>query len=127
MTDAKAAEQKSEHDSERTKAAHLQDFRDQIAAQHEAAAEKQAKRGKRSAYQRVIDLLDADSFVELDALVRHRATDFGMDALRPFGDGVVTGFGKIDGRRLAVFSQDFTIYGGSLGEAYAEKLVKLMD
>jgi acetyl-CoA carboxylase carboxyltransferase component len=112
---------------QQTKAEHLQEFRDRIAAQRESAVTKQAKRGKRSAYQRVIDLLDPDSFVELDALVRHRANDFGMNGSKPFGDGIVTGFGKIDGRRVAVFSQDFTVFGGSLGEAYAEKLVKLMD
>ncbi|MEJ7837658.1 MAG: acyl-CoA carboxylase subunit beta [Thermomicrobiales bacterium] len=113
--------------TQHSKAAHLQDFRDQIEAQHAAAAEKQATRGKRSAMQRVLDLVDPDSFVELDALVRHRASGFGMEATRPFGDGVITGFGRVDGRRVAVFSQDFTIFGGSLGEAYAEKLVKLMD
>jgi acetyl-CoA carboxylase carboxyltransferase component len=112
---------------QRSKAAHLHDFREQMAAQQAAAVEKQAKRGKRSAYQRVLDLLDPDSFTELDAFVRHRANDFGMDVSRPFGDGVVTGFGKIDGRPVAVFSQDFTVFGGSLGEAYAEKMVKLMD
>ncbi|HEU0163519.1 MAG TPA: acyl-CoA carboxylase subunit beta, partial [Thermomicrobiales bacterium] len=75
----------------------------------------------------MLTLLDPDTFVELDHLVRHRANQFGMERSRPFGDGLITGFGEIDGRKVAVFSQDFTIYGGSLGEAYAEKMVKLMD
>jgi acetyl-CoA carboxylase carboxyltransferase component len=99
----------------------------EVAAQHEAAAAKQAARGKRGARQRVLALLDDDSFQELDPFVQSRASEFGMDRSRPYGDGVVTGFGTIDGRRVAVFSQDFTVYGGSLGEAFAEKLVKLMD
>ena len=109
------------------RAKHLAEFRSEIAAQHVAAAEKQATKGKRGAMERVLALLDPDSFVELDSLVRHRATQFGMDRTHPFGDGLITGFGEIDGRKVAVFSQDFTIFGGSLGEAYAEKMVKLMD
>jgi acetyl-CoA carboxylase carboxyltransferase component len=111
----------------RTKAEHHADFRDEMAAQQRAAREKQEGRGKRSALDRVLHLLDDGSFVEVDAFVRHRATQFGMEKSRPFGDGVVTGFGTVDGRRVAVFSQDFTVFGGSLGEAYAEKMVKLMD
>jgi acetyl-CoA carboxylase carboxyltransferase component len=75
----------------------------------------------------VLALLDPDSFQELDALVKHRATDFGMDRVESFGDGVITGFGTIDGRKVAIFSQDFTVLGGSLGEAFARKMVKLMD
>lgn len=110
-----------------TKAKRLAGFKAEIAAQHEAAAEKQAKRNKRGARDRVLALLDDGSFQELDPFVRHRATQFGMDRQQPFGDGVVTGFGTIDGRRVAIFSQDFTVFGGSLGEAFAEKMVKLMD
>ena len=72
-------------------------------------------------------LLDPGSFVELDALIRHRSTNFGMEQRRPFGDGVVTGTGTIDGRPVAVFSQDATVFGGSLGEVYGEKIVKVMD
>lgn len=105
----------------------LQNLRSEIAEQHESARIKQEGRGKRSAMQRVLALLDEGSFVELDAMVKHRASDFGMAAKHPPGDGVVTGFGTIEGRRVAVFSQDFTVFGGSLGEAYAEKMVKLMD
>jgi acetyl-CoA carboxylase carboxyltransferase component len=99
----------------------------EVAAQHAAAAEKQAARGKRGARERVLSLLDDGSFQELDPFVQGRATRFGMDRARPYGDGVVTGFGTIEGRQVAIFSQDFTVYGGSLGEAFAEKLVKLMD
>lgn len=110
-----------------TKAERLARLHGEIAAQHGTAAEKQAQRGKRSAIDRVLALLDPDSFQELDALVQHRATEFGMDRTHPFGDGVITGFGTIDGRKVAVFSQDFTVLGGSLGEAFARKMVKLMD
>ncbi len=110
-----------------SKAARLANLQGEITAQHQAAAEKQEKRGKRSAIERVLALLDSDSFQELDALVQHRATQFGMGKSHPFGDGVVTGFGTIEGRKVAVFSQDFTVFGGSLGEAFARKMVKLMD
>jgi propionyl-CoA carboxylase beta chain len=99
----------------------------EVAAQHKGAAEKQAARGKRGARERVLALLDEDSFQEIAPYVQGRATAFGMERSRPYGDGVVTGFGTIDGRRVAVFSQDFTVYGGSLGEAFAEKMVTLMD
>lgn len=99
----------------------------EVAAQHEAAAARQATRGKRGAYERVLALLDDGSFQELSPFVQSRATRFGMDRQRPYGDGVVTGLGTIDGRHVAIFSQDFTVYGGSLGEAFAEKMVSLMD
>src|ERR671921_2535653 len=117
----------TETQSDRHKAALREQRAAEVGAQHEAAAVKQAERGKRGARQRVLDLLDAGSFQELDPFVQGRGTAFGMERSRPFGDGVVTGFGTIDGRRVAVFSQDFTVYGGSLGEAFAEKVVKLMD
>jgi acetyl-CoA carboxylase carboxyltransferase component len=110
-----------------SKREHLQESQTHIEAERARAREKQQSRGKRSAYDRVVSLLDEGSFSELDAFVRHRATMFGMDRQRPFGDGVVTGFGTIDGRQVAVFSQDFSVFGGSLGEAFAEKMVKLMD
>lgn len=112
---------------ETAKAARLAAIRQEIEARNDAAREKQAVRGKRSAMDRVLALLDEGSFMELDALVQHRATQFGMGKSHPYGDGVVTGFGTIDGRRVAIFSQDFTVFGGSLGEAYAEKMVKMMD
>lgn len=92
-----------------------------------AAAERQHARGKKTARERVTALLDEDSFVELDALVRHRSTAFGLGARRIEGDGVVTGHGTIDGRPVAVYSQDFTVFGGSLGEAHGQKITKVMD
>ena len=89
--------------------------------------ERQHAKGRQTARERIDQLLDPGSFVELDALTRHRSTNFGMEAKRPFGDGVVTGTGTIDGRQVAVFSQDATVFGGALGEVYGEKIVKVMD
>src|ERR1700685_4626098 len=91
------------------------------------AVERQHARGKMTARERIDGLLDPGSFTEFDGLARHRATDFGMTANRPYGDGVVTGYGTVDGRPVCVFSQDFTVFGGSLGEVYGEKIVKVMD
>jgi len=87
----------------------------------------QRAKGKRTARERVELLVDPGSFVELDAFVEHRTTEFGMDKKRVPGDGVVTGHGTIDGRTVFVFSQDFTVFGGSLGEMHANKIVKIMD
>ena len=92
-----------------------------------AAVEKQHARGKKTARERVQLLLDADSFTELDEFARHRSTSFGMEKRRPYGDGVITGFGTIDGRPVCVFSQDVTVFGGSLGQVYGEKIVKIID
>ena len=92
-----------------------------------AAVEKQHARGKLTARERIGLLLDEGSFTELDQLARHRAHDFGIERNRPYGDGVITGTGTIDGRPAAVYSEDFTVFGGSLGEVYGEKIVKLMD
>src|SRR5215468_9238926 len=91
------------------------------------AVEKQHTRGKKTARERIDLLLDPGSFVELDELARHRSTTFGLEATRPYGDGVVTGFGTIEGRQVCVFSQDFTVFGGSLSGAFAEKVCKVMD
>ena len=74
-----------------------------------------------------LELLDEGSFVELDELARHRSTAFGLEKNRPYGDGVVTGYGTVDGRQVCVFAQDFTVFGGSLGEVFGEKIVKVMD
>jgi acetyl-CoA carboxylase carboxyltransferase component len=93
----------------------------------ERRIEQQHARGKLTARERLDLLLDENSFSELDALVTHRASDFGLDAQRILGDGVVTGFGRIDGRLVFVYSQDFTVFGGSLSEAHAEKICKVMD
>jgi len=91
------------------------------------AIEKQHSRGKGTARERIDLLLDPGSFVELDELARHRSTNFGQEANRPYGDGVVTGYGTVDGRQVCVFAQDFTVFGGSLGEVFGEKIVKVMD
>jgi propionyl-CoA carboxylase beta chain len=91
------------------------------------AVERQHAKGRNTARERLEMLLDPGSFVELDALTRHRSTNFGMEQRRPFGDGVVTGTGTVDGRPVAVFSQDATVFGGALGEVYGEKIVKVMD
>jgi len=98
-----------------------------VHAGSERAVERQHARGKMTARERIDRLLDPGSFTEFDELARHRATDFDMAANRPYGDGVVTGYGTVDGRPVCVFSQDFTIFGGSLGEVYGEKIVKVMD
>jgi acetyl-CoA carboxylase carboxyltransferase component len=89
--------------------------------------EAQHKKGKLTARERIDLLLDPDTFNELDMFVTHRATDFGLDEQKIPGDGVVTGYGQIDGRLVYVFSQDFTVFGGSLSEAHAEKICKVMD
>ncbi len=93
----------------------------------QAAVDKQHEKGKFTARERIAKLLDPGSFQEMDTFVRHRTLDFGMQDRRPYGDAVVTGHGTIDGRRVCVFSQDFTVFGGSLGEVMAEKICKIMD
>ncbi len=107
---------------------HLQKLRE--AAFHAgsaAAVERQHSRGKLTARERIEKLLDPGSFVELDMLARHRAHGFGIEKNRPLTDGVVTGWGTIDGRKVFLFSQDFTVFGGALGEVFAEKIHKVMD
>ncbi|NNN12338.1 MAG: acyl-CoA carboxylase subunit beta [Acidimicrobiaceae bacterium] len=91
------------------------------------AIERQHQKGKMTARERVEYLLDEGSFQELDMLARHRAHGMGLDDTRPYTDGVITGFGTIDGRRVCIFSQDFTVFGGALGEVFAEKIHKVMD
>src|SRR6201987_1002117 len=93
----------------------------------EQGVAKQHDRGKKTARERIDMLLDPGSFTEFDELARHRAHDFGIEANRPFGDGVVTGYGTVDGRPVCVFSQDVTVFGGALGEVYGEKIVKVLD
>src|SRR3989475_5688758 len=115
-------------DSTESKLDQLQQLRDETehaAAEH--AVERQRQQGKLLARERLIALLDPGSFVELDRYVRHRESNFGMMERRPWGDAVVTGYGTIFGRKVFVFSQDFTIFGGSLSEVFAEKIVKVMD
>src|SRR5512135_1708246 len=89
--------------------------------------ERQHRDGKMSARERIEFLLDEGTFEETDKLVTHRCTDFGMDENKIFGDGFVTGYGRIEGRLVFVFAQDFTVFGGSLSEANAGKIVKMMD
>jgi acetyl-CoA carboxylase carboxyltransferase component len=91
------------------------------------AIERQHERGKLTARERIDKLLDPDSFVEIDQLVRHRSFGFGIESKRPYSDAVVTGWGTIDGRKVFVFAQDFTVFGGSLGEVMGEKICKVMD
>ncbi|MGB2952596.1 MAG: acyl-CoA carboxylase subunit beta [Gaiellaceae bacterium] len=125
-----AATDESEQASETTEAklARLEDLRE--AALHaggDRAVERQRSQGKLLARERLEKLLDPGSFVELDRFVRHRESNFGMLERRPYGDAVVTGYGTIFGRRVFVFSQDFTVFGGSLSEVFAEKVCKVMD
>jgi propionyl-CoA carboxylase beta chain len=107
---------------------HLEELRREAELGGGAARLKaQHERGKLSARERLDLLLDPDSFVELDRFVTHRTSGFGLERQKFLGDGVVTGYGTIDGRLVYVFSQDFTVFGGSLSEAHAEKIVKIMD
>ena len=125
MTDAPAIP------STKTTAAKLADLDDRhheaIEAAETNAVSKQEARNKKSARQRIDLLLDEGSFVELDAFARHRSVNFGLEKKRPAGDGVVTGYGTVGGRQVCVYSQDFTIFGGSLGEVHGEKITKVMD
>ncbi len=124
------AEPEQDHDIHTT-AGKLADLRRRIEEATHAgsrrAVDKQHAKGKLTARERVVMLLDEGSFVELDEFARHRSTSFGLERDRPYGDGVVTGYGTVEGRPVAVFSQDFTVFGGALGEVYGEKIVKVMD
>ena len=116
------------HDTTEAKLAWLAELAGEAAGSvDEPAAVKQHQRGKLLARERIEKLLDPGSFVELDRFVRHREVEFGMAERRPWGDAVVTGYGTVLGRRVFVFSQDFTVFGGSLSEVFAEKVCKVMD
>src|SRR5690606_38249752 len=91
------------------------------------AVEKQHAKGRQTARERIEMLFDEGSFVEIDELAHHRSTAFGLEKSRPYGDGVITGYGTVNGRQVCVFSQDYTVFGGSLGEVYGEKITKIMD
>src|SRR5699024_7482424 len=114
-----------------TTAQRLEDLRERdaaaVSAADEVAVQKQHARGKKTARERITDLLDEGSFAETDRFVRHQARNFGIDAKRPDGDGLVTGYGTIDGRQVCVYSQDFTVCGGALGEAHGRKIQKIQD
>jgi hypothetical protein len=116
------------HDTTEAKLRWLEELREEsLHAAGEKHVARQRERGKLLARERLEKLLDPGSFVELDAFVTHRSRDFGLDGQLVLGDGVVTGHGTIDGRLVFVFAQDFTVFGGSLSEAHAEKIVKVMD
>ena len=93
----------------------------------EARIEKQHNKGKLTARERIDLLLDEGTFVEINPFVKHRTVDFGMDKKEGPGDGVVTGYGKVNGRPVYLFSQDFTVFGGALGEMHAQKIANVMD
>jgi propionyl-CoA carboxylase beta chain len=121
--DRPAADESTQRKLER-----LRELRDEaLHAGSTSAVEKQRAAGKLLARERLVRLLDAGSFVEVDRYVRHRESNFGMLERRPYGDAVVTGYGTIFGRKVFVFSQDFTVFGGSLSEVFAEKICKIMD
>jgi propionyl-CoA carboxylase beta chain len=109
------------------KIADLEARRNDAANRRSEAVDKQHARGKLTAMERIERLLDEGSFQQIDGLARHRSHNFGMEKSRPYGDGVITGYGTIDGRQVCVFAQDFTVFGGSLGEVFGEKICKVMD
>ena len=114
-----------------TTAGKIQDLRNRLdEAVHSGSAraiEKQHAKGKMTARERIAKLVDEGSFTELDEFARHRSTNFDMQNNRPYGDGVVVGYGTVDGRNIALYSQDFTVMGGSLGEVMAEKIIKIAE
>jgi len=114
-----------------TTAGKIEDLRERIdEAVHAGSAraeEKQHAKGKGTARERIEMLVDPDSFTEIDEFARHRAQNFGMEKNRPYGDGVIIGTATVDGRPIALYSQDFTVFGGSLGEVHAEKIVKIAE
>ena len=111
--------------------ARIDDLRARKAALEDAnraeAVRRQHERGKQTARERIALLLDRGSFQETDPFAVHRSHDLGMDRDHPAGDGVITGYGTVDGRRVFVASQDFTVMGGSLGEVHAQKICKVLD
>ena len=105
----------------------LRQRRQETLTRRQKSVDKQHSRGKLTALERIETLLDEGSFQQIDGLRRHRSHAFGLEKTRPYGDGVFTGYGTIDGRPVCVFAQDFTVFGGSLGETMGEKIVKIMD
>lgn len=102
-------------------------YEDAVETPETAAAEKQHARSKKTARERIEALLDPGSFVEMDAFAKHRSVNFGLEKKRIAGDGVVVGHGTVDGRQICIYSQDFTVFGGSLGEVHGQKITKVMD
>jgi propionyl-CoA carboxylase beta chain len=116
------------HDTTEAKLEQLRELREQaLHAGSEGAVQRRSDEGRLLARERAARLCDPGSFVELDRYVRHRESNFGMMDRRPYGDAVVTGYGTVFGRKVFVFSQDFTVFGGSLSEVFAEKICKVMD
>lgn len=109
------------------KIADLAQRNEQLQAHEAQAKDKQHPRRKKTARERIEALLDEGSFVELDAFAKHRSSNFGLDKKRLAGDGVVVGYGTVDGRQICIYSQDFTAFGGSLGEVHGQKITKVMD
>src|ERR671938_189568 len=121
-------EKPSTHETTQEKLQWLEELREQaLHAGSEKSVPKRREEGRLLARERAELLCDPGSFVELDRYVRHRESNFGMMERRPYGDAVVTGYGTIFGRKVFVFSQDFTVFGGSLSEVFAEKICKGMD
>src|SRR5437016_13647670 len=118
----------TDENSTEAKLRELEELRGEaLHAGSDRAVERQRQQGKLLARERAEKLLDPGSFVELDRYVRHREWNFGMAERRPYGDAIVTGYGTVFGRKVFVFSQDFTVFGGSLSEVFAEKICKVMD
>src|ERR1700751_1610391 len=116
------------HETTADKLAWLEELRGEaLHAGSEKAIERRREEGRLLARERAERLCDPGSFVEVDRYVRHRESKFGMMERRPYGDAVVTGYGTIFGRKIFLFSQDFTVFGGSLSEVFAEKICKVMD
>jgi propionyl-CoA carboxylase beta chain len=105
----------------------LEAMRAETDAAHERAVDRQHERGKNTARERIEMLVDKGSFQEIDTLVRHQADGFGIEKHRPLGDAVITGWATVDGRKIFIFAEDFTVFGGSLGEVVADKVTKVMD
>lgn len=116
-----------DHHTTAGKAEILRSRRQEAAGKRQEAIDKQHAKGKMTAMERIEAFLDPGSFQAIDGLTRHRSHNFGQEKNRPYGDGVVTGYGTVDGRPVCVFAQDFTVFGGSLGEVFGEKIVKVMD
>lgn len=116
-----------DHHTTAGKAEILRARREEAAGKRQEAIDKQHAKGKMTAMERIEAFLDPGSFQAIDGLTRHRSHNFGQENNRPYGDGVVTGYGTVDGRPVCVFAQDFTVFGGSLGEVFGEKIVKVMD
>ncbi len=123
----KAAPDELPRESMEERAAELRVLKEELYAGDPAATERQRAKGKLTVRDRLGLLLDEDSFIEIEPMRRHRATDFGMDRRRPHGDGVVAGWGRVLGRQVLVYGHDFRVFGGALGEAHAEKIHKVMD